>query len=140
MALLTLALLKCVHQPYLRHIFFITKIYRLLQLIMLKVRLLNWAISIDSYTSVKKFKSFLFSSILINTVILLLNCLVLIHIIYQWVTGISDAISIKLNSQCALQQHIYIYCLQCKITTWLSFYYNCFDHVIYDFRTSLSKS
>ena len=77
---LTLALLKCVHLPYLRYIFHITKIYGLLQLIIICT--FNCAISIDSYSPINKVYSFIIFSLLINAVILLLNCLVLILYLY----------------------------------------------------------
>ena len=44
--------------------------------------LLNCALSIDSYTSFDKFYNYIAFSLQINAVILLLNCLVLIHYIY----------------------------------------------------------
>ena len=63
----------------LRHdISLITKISGLLQLIiMYYVLLVNCAISIDSYTLINKFYSLVICSLLINAVILLLNCLFL---------------------------------------------------------------
>ena len=75
---LTLALSKCIHLPYLRHVSVMTKICELLQLIMKGILLHNCAISIDSYSPENKFYSFIIISVLINAVILLLNCLVLI--------------------------------------------------------------
>ena len=49
---------------------------------LLYVFLHNFAISIDSYSPVNKFYSFIIFSLLINLVILLLNCLVLILYLY----------------------------------------------------------
>ena len=66
----TLALPKCVHLSYLRHVSLSTKICELLQLIII-CTLYNCAIFIDSHTSVNKF--YFISSLLINTVILLWN-------------------------------------------------------------------
>ena len=42
----------------------------------------NCAISIDSYSPINKFHKFIIFSLLINTVILLLNCLVLVFYLY----------------------------------------------------------
>ena len=54
---LTLALSKRVHLPYLRHLSLMTKIYGLLQLIIICTLLLlhNCAISIDSCSPINKF-------------------------------------------------------------------------------------
>ena len=54
-----------------------TKIYGLLQLTIV-CTLHNYAISIDSYSPINKFESFIIFRVLINAVILPLNCLVLI--------------------------------------------------------------
>ena len=67
---LTLALFKCVHLPYLRHLSLMTKIYGLLQLI-IKALLHNCAFSIDSYSPINKFYSFIIFSVLINLLSLL---------------------------------------------------------------------
>ena len=48
---------------------------------------LNIAISIDSYTSINKFYNFIFT-VLINAVVLLLNCLV--FILYCYIPFLSD--------------------------------------------------
>ena len=58
---------------------FMTKIYGLL----LELALLhNYAISDDSFSPINKFYSFIIFSLLINGVILLLNCLVLTLYLY----------------------------------------------------------
>ena len=68
---LTLALPKCVHLLYLRHVCLIPKMYGLLQLIIIH----NCAVSIDSCCSpINTFYSFISFSLLINAVILLLSC------------------------------------------------------------------
>ena len=72
------ALPKCVHLPYLRHVALMTKIFGLQQLIIINALLHNYAISTDSYSPINKFYSFIYFSLLINAVILLLNCLVLV--------------------------------------------------------------
>ena len=61
-----------------------TKIYRLLQLIIIinYALLHNCAFSIDSYSAINKFYSFIIFSVLINPVILLLNCFVFILYLY----------------------------------------------------------
>ena len=74
------ALPKCVQLPYLKHISLMTRIYGLVQLII--ICSYNYAISIDSYSPMNKFYSFIFFSLLINAVILLLNCLVLVLYLY----------------------------------------------------------
>ena len=72
----------CSPTIFLRHLSLITKIYGLLQLI-IKALLHNCAFSIDSYSPINKFYSFIIFSVLINAVTLLLNCLVLIlHLSY----------------------------------------------------------
>ena len=75
------ALPKCVQLPYLSHLSLMTRIYGLLQLIII-CTLHNYAISIDSYSPINEFYSFIFFSLLINAVILLLNCLVLVLYIH----------------------------------------------------------
>ena len=72
---------NCVQLPYLRHLSLVTKIHGLLQLIII-CTLHNCAISIDSYSPINKFYSFIIFSLLINAVILLMNCLVLILHLY----------------------------------------------------------
>ena len=76
---LTVAVRKCVHLPYLRHISLkdiwigASDYYVLLP---------NCTISFDSYTSINEFYKYIIFSLLINGVILLLNCLVLIVYLY----------------------------------------------------------
>ena len=65
---------KCVHLLYLRYFSLMTKIYGLLQLIIYAL-LHNCAISIDSFSLINKFYSFINFGLLINPVILLLICL-----------------------------------------------------------------
>ena len=50
--------------------------------LLLYVLLHNCAISIDSYSPINKFSSLIFFSLLIDAVILLLNCLVLVLYLY----------------------------------------------------------
>ena len=78
----------CVHLPYLRHLYLMTKIDGLLQL------LHNCAFSIDSYSPVNIFYGFIIFSLLINAVILLLNCLVLI---LYYPTALKDCQGIVFN-------------------------------------------
>ena len=70
---LTLALPKCVHLPNLRPVSLMTKIYGLLQLIIICT--FTCAISIDRYSPFNTSYSFIIFSLLIDAVILLLNCL-----------------------------------------------------------------
>ena len=64
--------------PYLRHLSLMTKIYGLLQLIIIIYALFhNCAFSIDSSSPINKFYSLIIFSVLINAVILLLDCIVL---------------------------------------------------------------
>ena len=63
--------------PCLRHILPFTKMYGLLQLIII-CTLLCCGICIGSYTSINKFYGFVMFNLLINAVNLQLNCLVLI--------------------------------------------------------------
>ena len=52
----------------------------------------NCAISIDSYSTISKFNSSIILSLLINAVILLLDCLVLIHVLYLYIYFLLDII------------------------------------------------
>ena len=73
---------KCVHLPFLRHLSLMTKVYGLLQLIITVYALVhNCTSSIDNYSPIYKFYSFITFSLLINAVILLLKCLVLILVL-----------------------------------------------------------
>ena len=74
---LTFTLQKCVHLPYFANVSLLTKTW-IAATDYGYVLLHNCAISIDSYSPDNKFCSFIIFSILINAVILPLNCLVLI--------------------------------------------------------------
>ena len=72
---------KCVHLPSLRHLSLMTKIW---------IAATNYSIhfyiivlfAIDSYSLINKFLSFIIFSLLINAVILQLNCRVLMPYLY----------------------------------------------------------
>ena len=68
-----------------------TKIYGLLQLTFM-CTLHYCVISIDSYSQVNKFDSFVIFSLLINAVILLLNCLVLRFFFFTYIFFLLDII------------------------------------------------
>ena len=81
---------KSVHLPYLRDVSLMTKIYGLLQLIRY-VLLHNCVIKFPLTAILHKFYSFIIFGLLINAVILLLNCLVLI-LYFTYISFILDII------------------------------------------------